>query len=51
VGRRCGMWHTQKVNEGAGNGIWSIKNELKIKMKNYLIFFTLQILFSSQSTL
>jgi hypothetical protein len=24
-GRRCGMWSSQRVNEGAENGIWSVK--------------------------
>jgi hypothetical protein len=32
VGRRCGMWSSQRVDGGeAGNGIWNIKNKLKIK--------------------
>jgi hypothetical protein len=31
VGRRCGMWRRQKVDGGAWNGIWSVKNNSKIK--------------------
>jgi hypothetical protein len=27
VGRRCGIWSSQKV-DGAGNGIWSVKNKI-----------------------
>jgi hypothetical protein len=36
VGRRCGIWSRQRMN-GAGNGIWSVKNKLKIKLnkKNF----------------
>jgi hypothetical protein len=30
VGRRCGMWSSQRVD--GGNGIWSVKNKLKIKL-------------------
>jgi hypothetical protein len=26
VGRQCGMWNSQRIDEGAGNKIWSIKN-------------------------
>jgi hypothetical protein len=34
VGRRCGIWSSQRVDRrGAENGIWSIKNKLKIKLK------------------
>jgi hypothetical protein len=29
VGRKCEMWSSGRV-DGAGNGIWSIKNKLKI---------------------
>jgi hypothetical protein len=25
VGRRCGMWNRWRVNEGAGNELWSVK--------------------------
>jgi hypothetical protein len=25
------MWSSQRVDEEAGNGIWSVKNKLKIK--------------------
>ena len=25
VGRTCGMWNGQRVDGGAGNGIWGIK--------------------------
>jgi hypothetical protein len=28
--RRYGMWRSQRVVVEAGNGIWSVKNELKI---------------------
>ena len=31
VGRRCGMWSSHRVDWGKGNGIWSVKNKLKIK--------------------
>ena len=32
VGRMCGMWSSQRVNGvGPGNGIWNVKNKLKIK--------------------
>jgi hypothetical protein len=24
--RRCGRWSNQKLDEGAGNGIWNVKN-------------------------
>jgi hypothetical protein len=32
LGRRCEMWSSRRVNgeQGAGNGIWSVKNKLKI---------------------
>jgi hypothetical protein len=26
------MWSSQRVNGGAGNGIWSVKNELQVKL-------------------
>jgi hypothetical protein len=29
VGRRCGMWSSQRVDGGVENGIWSVKNKLK----------------------
>jgi hypothetical protein len=29
VGRRSGMWSSLRVDVGAGNGIWSVKNELE----------------------
>jgi hypothetical protein len=32
VGRRCETWSGQRVYGGAGNGIWSVNNELKIKL-------------------
>jgi hypothetical protein len=32
-GRRCGMWNSWKDNWGAENGIWSVKNKLKITLK------------------
>ena len=33
VGRRCGMWNSQRVDGGGvGNGIWSVKNKLKFKL-------------------
>ena len=28
VGRKCGMWSSQRVGRGAGTGIWSVKNKL-----------------------
>jgi hypothetical protein len=31
LGRRCGMWSNWRVDWGAGNGIWSIKNKLILK--------------------
>jgi hypothetical protein len=31
VGRSYGTWNSQRVDGGTGNGIWSVKNELKIK--------------------
>jgi hypothetical protein len=33
VGKRYGMWNSQRLDweGGAGNGIWSAKNKLKIK--------------------
>jgi hypothetical protein len=31
MGRRCGMWNSQRVYERAGNGIWSVKNKLILK--------------------
>jgi hypothetical protein len=27
------MWSRQRVDGEAGNGIWSVKNKLKIKLK------------------
>jgi hypothetical protein len=26
LGKRCGMWSRWRVDVGAGNGIWSVKN-------------------------
>jgi hypothetical protein len=31
VGRRYGMWSSKKADGVAENGIWSVKNKLKIK--------------------
>jgi hypothetical protein len=31
--RRCGMWSRWRLDGGAGNRIWSVKNKLKIKLK------------------
>jgi hypothetical protein len=31
VGRRYGMWSSQRVDGGSGKGIWTVKNNLKIK--------------------
>jgi hypothetical protein len=28
VGKRCGMWSSQRVGGGTGNGIWSVKYKL-----------------------
>jgi hypothetical protein len=39
VGRRRGTWSSRRVEWGeAGNGIWSVKNELKIKFKKRLFY-------------
>jgi hypothetical protein len=35
VGKRCGIWSSQKVDRETGNGIWSVKNVLQIKL-NFL---------------
>jgi hypothetical protein len=33
VRRRCEIWSSQRVDgRGSGNGIWNVKNKLKIKM-------------------
>jgi hypothetical protein len=40
VERRCGMWSSRRVDGGGelGNGLWSVKNKLKIKLKKeYLL--------------
>jgi hypothetical protein len=34
LGRKCGMWIGQRVDGEIGNGIWSVKNKNKIKIKN-----------------
>jgi hypothetical protein len=31
VERRCGMWSRGRIDGEIGNGIWSVKNKLKIK--------------------
>jgi hypothetical protein len=31
VGRWCGMWSSQRVDGGVGNGIWSVKHKLIFK--------------------
>jgi hypothetical protein len=28
------MWNSRRVDGGVGNGIWSVKDKLKIKLKN-----------------
>jgi hypothetical protein len=32
VGRKCVMWSRWRVDGGTGNGIWSVKNKLKMKI-------------------
>jgi hypothetical protein len=37
-GRRCGMWISPRVDCGAGNGIWSVKNKLIKKNRSIQTF-------------
>jgi hypothetical protein len=39
VGRRYGMWNIQRVDGGLGNEIWSVKNELKIKLNGDIYIY------------
>jgi hypothetical protein len=32
VGRRYELWISWRMGGGVGNGIWSVKNELQIKL-------------------
>jgi hypothetical protein len=37
IGKRDGMWNSQRVDRARGNKIWSVKNKL-IKKKSTLLF-------------
>jgi hypothetical protein len=39
VGRKYGMWNSQRVGGGAGNGLWNVKNKIILKIKCTYDFF------------